>query len=91
MLLVLCLVMWGGVWWYLMATDPVMVVEADQTIPDPPAAVWVEPGGSYWAIAREWYPHKDPREAVDAIRAMNPEKLPQDLRPGDKIVMPGQL
>ena len=52
------------------------------------ATVTIAPQDTLWHIARKWYPDMDPREAVYAIRLLNPEADPGRLQIGQVIVLP---
>jgi hypothetical protein len=47
----------------------------------------VEPRETLWTIAQKYNPHKDPREVIWDMRAMN-EGLDSCIYPGQQIVVP---
>lgn len=50
--------------------------------------VTIAPGDTLWHIARARYPDVDPRDAVHAIRLLNPTIDPGRLQVGQKVIMP---
>ena len=50
--------------------------------------VTIAPGDTLWHIARDNYPDRDPRDAVHAIRQLNPGIDPGALQVGQAILIP---
>ena len=52
------------------------------------ASVTIAPGDTLWRMARTHYPDMDPRDAVYAIRLLNPAIDPGRLQVGQVVAMP---
>lgn len=67
------------------------VLSSSEPLVAPAAQVHVvERYDSLWKIARRYYPDRDPREVVWALRQANPGVNPGNLRLGQEIILPGQ-
>lgn len=51
-------------------------------------STFIEPGGSLWKVAREYYSGYDSRRVVHALRVVNGMKDSVSVFPGDKIFLP---
>ncbi|MDD3493031.1 MAG: LysM domain-containing protein [Candidatus Thermoplasmatota archaeon] len=50
----------------------------------------VERYDTLWKIARRYYPDRDPREVVWALRQANPGVDPGSLRLEQEVILPGR-